>query len=156
MKILMVCLGNICRSPLAEGILSRHLQSLNLPHEIDSAGTINFHSGSAPDPRSIQVAASHGIDIGMLSARQVAKSDFEKFDLIFAMDRNNYKDLVSISTKEQQNRIHLYLEFAGFGKQDVPDPYYGGKKQFEEVFELLDKASAIVSVKLLKNNTIQD
>jgi len=154
MKILMVCLGNICRSPLAEGILSKHLKSLHLPHQIDSAGTINFHAGSPPDPRSIQVAADNGIDISKLSARQVSKNDFEKFDFIFAMDRNNYKDLVSISTREQQKRIHLFLEFAGIGKQDVPDPYYGDKKHFEEVFELLDKASANVSSKLLKNNTI--
>lgn len=150
----MVCLGNICRSPLAEGILSKHLTSLRIPHHIDSAGTINYHTGSAPDPRSIQVAAEKGIDISKLSARQVTKIDFEKFDFIFAMDRSNYRDLISLSTEEQQSRIHLYLEFAGLGPQDVPDPYYGNKKQFEEVFELLDKASIQVSNKLLKNNII--
>lgn len=154
MKILMVCLGNICRSPLAEGILSKHLTSLHLPHQIDSAGTINYHSGSAPDPRSIQVAADHGIDISNLSARQVSKNDFEKFDFIFAMDRNNYKDLISLSTREQHTRIHLFLEFAGLGQQDVPDPYYGNKRHFEEVFELLDKASINVSNKLLNNSTM--
>lgn len=154
MKILMVCLGNICRSPLAEGILSKHLKSLHLPHQIDSAGTINFHAGSFPDPRSIQVAADHGIDISQLSARQVSIHDLEKFDFIFAMDRNNYKDLVSMSTREQQKRIHLFLEYAGLGQQDVPDPYYGNKKHFEEVFELLDKASGRVSSKLLKNSNI--
>ncbi|MBK9638854.1 MAG: low molecular weight phosphotyrosine protein phosphatase [Bacteroidetes bacterium] len=154
MKILMVCLGNICRSPLAEGILRKHLESLNLPHSIDSAGTINFHSGSAPDPRAIEVAADNGIDISGLSARQVNKMDFEKFDFIFAMDRNNYKDLTSLSTREQQKRIYLFLDFAGLGQKDVPDPYYGNKKQFEEVFELLDHASLQVSAKLLKNNSL--
>ena len=138
----MVCLGNICRSPLAEGILRKHLESLHLPHSIDSAGTINFHSGSTPDVRAIQVAADNGIDISRLAARQVSKIDFEKFDYIFAMDRNNYKDL------------HLYLEFAGFGQKDVPDPYYGNRKHFEEVFELLDRASHQVSSKLLKNNIL--
>ncbi len=154
MKILMVCLGNICRSPLAEGILAKHLESLHLPHLIDSAGTINYHTGSAPDPRSVQVAAEHGINISKLSARQVNKNDFEKFDFIFAMDRNNYKDLVSLSTREQQKRIHLFLEFAGLGQQDVPDPYYGNKKHFDDVFELLDRASRNVSAKLLKNSSI--
>ena len=154
MNILMVCLGNICRSPLAEGILRKHLESLHLPHSIDSAGTINFHSGSTPDVRAIQVAADNGIDISRLAARQVSKIDFEKFDYIFAMDRNNYKDLMSLSTREQQKRIHLYLEFAGFGQKDVPDPYYGNRKHFEEVFELLDRASHQVSSKLLKNNIL--
>ena len=149
MKILMVCLGNICRSPLAEGILGTKLQSLNVPHLIDSAGTIGFHQGTAPDERSIQVALRNGIDISGQRAKKFVKEDFENFDYIFAMDRTNFKDLQAMAPTEQLKKLHLFLEFANLGKQDVPDPYYGEMKQFEEVFALLEGASITVANKLL-------
>lgn len=154
MKILMVCLGNICRSPLAEGIMRKHLTSLKWDGLIDSAGTINYHAGSPPDERSIKVASENGINISHLRGRQVKKDDFDNFDFIFAMDQSNFKDLASLAPPNQLQKLYLFLEFAGLGRQDVPDPYYGKRKQFEEVFDLLDKASILVSAKLLEKSTI--
>lgn len=133
-KILMVCLGNICRSPLAEGILS---SKLNHEFIVDSAGTGDWHAGEKPDKRSIEVAKKHGIDISYQRARQIKKSDLEEFDLIFAMDESNYLNLLAMTTDEhQKEKIKMIL-----GDSNVPDPYYGGLSDFEHVFELLDKVT---------------
>ncbi len=133
-KILMVCLGNICRSPLAEGILS---SKLNHEFIVDSAGTGDWHTGEKPDKRSIEVAKKHGIDISYQRARQIKKSDLEEFDLIFAMDESNYLNLLAMTTDEhQKEKIKMIL-----GDSNVPDPYYGGLSDFEHVFELLDKVT---------------
>ncbi len=134
MKILMVCLGNICRSPLAEGILRDKANNAIL---IDSAGTSSYHIGDAPDPRMIQTAAQHKIDISMLKARQFKVVDFDKFDRIYAMDSSNYQNILALArSTEDKNKMHMML----IDGQDVPDPYFGGSQGFENVFQLLNKA----------------
>jgi len=146
----MVCLGNICRSPLAEGILRSKLVKLIPNILIDSAGTIGMHAGQAPDHRSISVALNHGIDISKQHARKFSIEDFEHFDVIFAMDNSNKKDILSLArSKSDQQKVHLFLEYAGIeGTKEVPDPYYGGQKEFEEVYLLIDKASELTALKI--------
>lgn len=128
----MVCLGNICRSPLAEGILK---SKLNANFEVDSAGTAAYHVGNPPDKRSIAVAQQFGIDISQQRARQFKKDDFNSFDLIFVMDQNNYNDVVELATPAQRRKVHLLRE-----NNEVPDPYYGDSSAFEAVFHLIDTA----------------
>lgn len=132
MRILMVCLGNICRSPLADGILK---SKLNANFEVDSAGTAAYHVGNPPDKRSIAVAQQFGIDISQQRARQFKKDDFNSFDLIFVMDQNNYNDVVELATPAQRRKVHLLRE-----NNEVPDPYYGDASAFEAVFHLIDTA----------------
>lgn len=146
MKILMVCLGNICRSPLAEGILKSKLSS---DFEIDSAGTIAMHQGKLPDSRSISTARVYGIDITDQRSRPITKSDLDSFDFIFCMDEENYFNVLNLADSEvQKSKVHLILEFAGMGRNEVPDPYYGGISGFEKVFEMLDEASDKIAAKL--------
>ena len=128
----MVCLGNICRSPLADGILK---SKLNANFEVDSAGTAAYHVGNPPDKRSIAVAQQFGIDISQQRARQFKKDDFNSFDLIFVMDQNNYNDVVELATPAQRRKVHLLRE-----NNEVPDPYYGDASAFEAVFHLIDTA----------------
>ena len=128
----MVCLGNICRSPLAEGILK---SKLNANFEVDSASTTAYHVGNPPDKRSIAVAQQFGIDISQQRARQFKKDDFNSFDLIFVMDQNNYNDVVELATPAQRRKVHLLRE-----NNEVPDPYYGDASAFEAVFHLIDTA----------------
>ena len=146
MRVLFVCMGNICRSPTAEGVFREFVrrQAPELQLEIDSAGTHDYHVGEPPDPRTLRAAASRGLDLSSLRARQVDAGDFERFDLILAMDRLNYATLLDRSPRQFHARIRLLLEFAGNegGREDVPDPYYGGAKGFEEVLDLLEDASA--------------
>lgn len=131
MKILMVCLGNICRSPLAEGILKSKLPK---NHSVESAGTIAMHKGNAPDYRSIKVAKKYGIDISHQKSRPIKPEDLESFDLIFCMDKNNLQDVKSLAkNKNQLQKISLILEDA-----EVPDPYWGNAADFENVYQLLD------------------
>lgn len=141
MKILMVCLGNICRSPLAEGILKHKCIQHNLAWEIDSAGTGKWHLGSAPDKRSIEVAAKHGIDISSQRARTVNSTDYEKFDLIFAMDMANYSDLMSWALdKNEEDKIKLIMnEVYPNQNKGVPDPYFDNNG-FQQVYTMLDNA----------------
>ena len=134
MKILMVCLGNICRSPLAEGILQSKLTD---GFTVDSAGTGDWHVGNSPDERSIAVAKKYGIDISKQRARQFQLDDFEKFDLIFVMDQSNFENVLKLTKNdEQRQKVKLIL-----GDQNVPDPYYGGEEGFENVYQLLDEAT---------------
>ena len=129
----MVCLGNICRSPLAEGILKSKLPENYI---VESAGTIDMHEGNQPDKRSIEVAKKHGIDISDQKSKHIQSSDFEEYDLIFCMDQNNLKDVQSLTTNENQlEKISLILK-----NNEVPDPYWGNAQDFESVFQLLDKA----------------
>ena len=140
MKILMVCLGNICRSPLAEGILSLKGKHLNL--EVDSAGTAAYHIGKQPDIRSIEIANKYTIDLNQQRARQFSRADFDKFDIIYAMDTNNYAHLISLaSTETERNKIRMILnEINPKAYQSVPDPYYGGENGFQDIYNMIDKA----------------
>ncbi len=137
----MVCLGNICRSPLAEGIMQEKINQKKLSWEVDSSGTGAYHSGELPDPRSIKVAKSHNIDITNQRARQFQSQDLDNFDLILTMDASNYQNVKRLATsKEQEEKIHLIMNFASPGmNQIVPDPYYGNDG-FENVYEMLDEA----------------
>ncbi len=128
----MVCLGNICRSPLAEGILK---SKLNANFEVDSAGTAAYHVGNPPDQRSIAVAQQFGIDISQQRARQFKKDDFNSFDLIFVMDQNNYNDVVELATPAQRRKVHLLRE-----NNVIPYPYYCDASAFQAVFHLIDTA----------------
>jgi protein-tyrosine phosphatase len=145
MRILFVCLGNICRSPTAEGVL-RALAAREAPElglEVDSAGTAGYHVGEAPDPRTRQAAARRGYDLAALRARIVEPGDFERFDLILAMDRENLSVLRRRAPAGSQERLRLFMEFAAHGaaSPDVPDPYYGGPNGFEEVLDLVEAAA---------------
>jgi len=145
MKVLFVCMGNICRSPTAEGVFRRLVaeRSPQLPLEVDSAGTHDYHVGEPPDVRAVQAAARRGIDLRHLRARQVRDEDFEQFDLILAMDRDNRTELLERSPSQFHERIRLFLEFARQpGVTDVPDPYYGGPLGFERVLDLAEEAAA--------------
>lgn len=141
-KILFVCLGNICRSPLAEGIMLHLNAKHNLALQIDSAGTANYHVGEAPDQRTVANAQEHGVDLSALRARQFEISDFDKFDVIYAMDKNNLRNLVNLArTKEHKNKLNLFLDSVNeIQGCEVPDPYYGTEKDFEYVFQLVYKA----------------
>lgn len=138
----MVCLGNICRSPLAEGIMRSKLKEHNLPYEVDSAGTGNWHQGEAPDHRSIKIAAENGIDISKQIARGFTSSDFEEFDVIFAMDQSNLQTLNDrAKNEEQRSKLKLFLKEANYiDSIEVPDPYYGNLNNFREVFKMLDES----------------
>jgi protein-tyrosine phosphatase len=143
-SVLFVCLGNICRSPTAEGVL-RHFARLEAPCltlEIDSAGTADYHIGAPPDVRSQRAALLRGIDIGGLRARQVTAEDFARFDLILAMDRQNLKALHAMRPKDSRARLALFLQYAPKLKiHEVPDPYYGESEAFEKVLDLTTAAS---------------
>jgi len=148
-KILMVCLGNICRSPLAEGILKSKLPKNAF--FIDSAGTANYHIGKQPDYRSIAIAKNYGIDISRQKGRQFIVSDFDDFDYIYAMDSENYDNIISLARNSQgRAKVKLILnELNGSSIVDVPDPYYGGEQGFENVYQLLEEACENIVEKLL-------
>lgn len=141
MKILMVCLGNICRSPLAEGIMTHKVKQLNLNWQIDSAGTGAWHVGELPDRRSIATARKYSIDITGQRARQLKPHDLDRFDLILAMDSSNYQNILRYAISEdQKEKVHLIMNFVNPGRnQNVPDPYWDDNG-FEQVFQMLDEA----------------
>lgn len=147
-KIVMVCLGNICRSPLAEGILKNKLDSDN--YLVDSAGTANYHTGKSPDKRSIAVAKKNGLDIANQQAAHFESSYFKKYDLIFVMDLNNYNDVLSLAkNKQDRDKVSLILnETYPNQNMEVPDPYYGGSEGFDYVYELLDAACEVIANRL--------
>ncbi|AZQ45194.1 low molecular weight phosphotyrosine protein phosphatase [Nonlabens ponticola] len=144
----MVCLGNICRSPLAEGLMRRKLNFTK--YTVDSAGTSGGHKGEAPDKRSIDVARKHDIDISSQRSRKFTKNDFEDFDHIFVMDQSNYDDVVALAhNDEQKQKVHKILEQAFPGENlDVPDPYYGGEQGFQNVYTMLDRATDVIAQEL--------
>jgi len=151
-KILMVCLGNICRSPLAEGLLAS-----KLPKDrffVDSAGTGSYHIGKQPDQRSVMTAKKKGIDITNQKARQFSSRDFEDFDYIFVMDNTNYDDVIELAKNEgHKQKVQLILNelFPG-DNVDVPDPYYGLQNGFDMVYEMLDETCDILSKKLIEKH----
>lgn len=142
--VLFVCLGNICRSPTAHGLFQNKVDQSGLSEHIivDSAGTGGWHAGSAPDERAQSTARERGYDISHLKARQVVQGDFEKFDFILAMDRDNLQHLLSLKPKDYKGSIGLFLDIANIDKnQEVPDPYYGGQAQFDTAIKLIEDAS---------------
>ena len=146
MKILMVCLGNICRSPLAHGILEHLVKEKNLNWEIDSAGTGNWHIGEKPDRRSIAVAQKYGVDITNQSCRQFDITDFEKYDHILTMDQNNLSDVISLANGEEGvEKVRLFLK-----NGIVPDPYYDDN-QFEPVYLMIEKRCKEIITELGSN-----
>ncbi len=146
-KILMVCLGNICRSPLAEGIMR---DKLSKDFIVDSAGTGGWHAGELPDKRSISTAKNRGLDITSQRARQFKISDFDTFDYIYVMDNSNYKDVMALAPNEEaKSKVMLILnEIFPNENVDVPDPYYGGQDGFENVFNMLNEACDVIAGKL--------
>ena len=143
----MVCLGNICRSPLAEGILKSKVDSDSV--FVDSAGTAGYHVGNPPDKRSIAVAKKHGLNIDHQKCRKFSKADFSAFDYIYVMDRSNFSDVAALaSNQEEANKIKLLLSEVELGIKEVPDPYYGGNDGFENVYQMIDRACEEIAKKL--------
>jgi protein-tyrosine phosphatase len=143
-KVLFVCMGNICRSPTAEGVFAQLLAQQGLTDYIqaDSAGTHAYHIGNPPDPRSQQTALQRGIDISKLRARRFTGDDFQEFDYVLAMDSENYENLSEACPPEARYKLKMFLEFAPhMNELDVPDPYYGGALGFERVLDLVEAAS---------------
>ena len=144
-KVLFVCMGNICRSPMAEGMFRRLLKGVGLAEQVyvDSAGTHSYHIGAPPDTRSQATALRRGVDLGTLRARQVTADDLVEFDYVLAMDRDNFEHLQVLCPDPQlQRRVHLFLDFApDLPEREVPDPYYGGSGGFERVMDLVEEAA---------------
>lgn len=155
MKLLFVCMGNICRSPTAEAVF-RHVLQQRAPDvsvEIDSAGTHDYHAGEAPDRRAIEAARRRGIDMSGLRARRVEAGDFERFDLLLVMDHDNLTELRRQAPPQFHERIRLFMEYAPEAhSRVVPDPYYGGHQGFEEVLDLLEQAAQGLLQEVLKRS----
>lgn len=151
-KILMVCLGNICRSPLAEGILQSKLPADKF--KVDSAGTSNWHAGQGPDKRSIATAKNRGLDISCQIARQLKVNDFTEFDHIYVMDNSNLRDVLRLAPNEAAKaKVKLMMDEIFPGQNvDVPDPYFGGDEGFDKVYDMLDEACEMVANKLIKEH----
>ncbi len=157
-SVLFVCMGNICRSPTAEGVFRRLVQGAGLAHRlhIDSAGTHDYHIGSAPDARASEAALKRGYDLSALRGRQVGPQDFQAFDYILAMDRENLSNLKRICPPEHVGKIFLFLEFSpNFSETEVPDPYYGGAQGFEHVLDLVEDAGRGLLRKLEQEHALR-
>lgn len=143
-RVLLVCMGNICRSPTAEGVLRYFIKINKLGDkvEVDSAATHGYHVGEAPDSRTQRAAAVRGYNLSQLRARKVARQDLDYFDLILAMDKSNLDNLRRMATPEQQERMHLFMDYArNFDDDEVPDPYYGLGHGFDLVLDMVEDAS---------------
>ncbi|WP_170894832.1 MULTISPECIES: low molecular weight protein-tyrosine-phosphatase [unclassified Vibrio] len=141
LSILIVCMGNICRSPLAEAVLRQKAQQCGIDLTVESAGTVNFQVGKAPDPKAVFVANQRGLVMSGMRARQVCVEDFEKFDFIFASDKANLADLVDICPAEYRYKLSLFLAHSHIGVTEIPDPYQGNVRKFEQVLELIDSGA---------------
>ncbi len=148
-KILFVCLGNICRSTLAEGVMLKLVADNQLPLIVDSAGTASYHIGEQPDKRTIANADKHNVDLSPLRARQFRTNDFEAFDKIYVMDKSNLKNVLALSqTEAHKQKVDLFLnELFPLQNKEVPDPYYGGEQGFEDVFQMVYKTCEIIAEK---------
>ena len=147
MKVLMVCLGNICRSPLAEGILKSKVDATKI--EVDSAGTAGYHVGNLPDSRSIKVAKDNGLDISDQRCRKFTVADFDSFDLIYAMDKSNYSNIIALArNKEDTEKVRLLLSEINLDIEEVPDPYYDSKDGFKKVYHMIDQACQVIAARL--------
>ncbi|NYR12985.1 low molecular weight phosphotyrosine protein phosphatase [Pseudoalteromonas sp. MIP2626] len=150
-KILVVCLGNICRSPTAEAVLKKRAEQLGIAVKVDSAGTIGHHEGNPPDSRSMQAGKKRGYSFKGIYSRKVRSSDFTEFDLILAADKQNLADLTQRCPAHLQYKLALFLEFGEQAVSAIPDPYYGGDDGFEKVLDLIEAASDKILAKLTPN-----
>ena len=153
-NVLFVCMGNICRSPTAEGVFRHKVEQANLGDliSIDSAGTHAYHVGKSPDPRAQQAALKRNIDLSKQRARRVCVDDFTKFDYVIAMDESNKEDLLSLCPAGYESRVHLFLDFAECDEIEVPDPYYGQGRGFEIVLNLVEEAADGLLKKIQHNH----
>lgn len=153
MNILMVCLGNICRSPMADGLLRKKVKEHQLAVNVDSAGTANYHTGKQPDSRMRSTAKTFNCPIDDLRARQFVQNDFDTFDRIYVMDSSNFNNVIKLARNEKDiSKVKLILNELYQGEnRNVPDPYYGGDEGFIEVYEMLEKATEIIVQKLKQN-----
>jgi protein-tyrosine phosphatase len=143
-RLLFVCLGNICRSPMAEGVFRRVAEQEGVLHrfDVDSAGLGDWHVGQAPDTRAQAAAQNRGIDISGQSARQITLADYDRFDLLLAMDGSNYEELIQLAPGNARHKIRRFLDFAPHvGAEDVPDPFFGGKTGFDHALDLIEEAA---------------
>jgi protein-tyrosine phosphatase len=151
-RLLFVCLGNICRSPMAEGVFRRVAEDEGVLHlfDIDSAGLGDWHTGQAPDTRAQKAAGSRGVDISGQSARQINPADYARFDLLLAMDGSNYQELIEAAPSDARHKIRHFLDFAPHvGTQDVPDPFYGESEGFDHALDLIEQAARGLLAELL-------
>ncbi|HHY0366654.1 TPA: low molecular weight protein-tyrosine-phosphatase [Vibrio parahaemolyticus] len=147
-RILVVCMGNICRSPTGEAVLRAKAKELGVDVDIDSAGTIGYHTGNTPDSRAMAAGKQRGYSFKGMRARQVSVQDFEDFDLVLAADKANLADLLDICPAEHRHKVSLFLSHSNSSYDEIPDPYYGGDDGFELVLDLIEEASAAVLQKL--------
>lgn len=147
-KILVVCMGNICRSPTGEAVLRAKAEELGVDVDIDSAGTIGYHTGNTPDTRAMAAGKQRGYSFKGMRARQVSVQDFEDFDLVLAADKANLADLLDICPAEHRHKVLLFLSHSNSSYDEIPDPYYGGDDGFELVLDLIEEASVAVLQKL--------
>jgi protein-tyrosine phosphatase len=154
-KVLFVCMGNICRSPTAHGVFEDMVEREGLSHliEVDSAGTHAYHVGNPPDQRAQETALKRGLDLSGQRARQARAEDFHQFDYLLAMDRDNYRLLSDICPSGENHKLHLFLNFAPeLNLNEVPDPYYGGPSGFERVFDMVEEASTGLLEEIKQNH----
>ncbi|ELA9387831.1 low molecular weight phosphotyrosine protein phosphatase [Vibrio parahaemolyticus] len=147
-RILVVCMGNICRSPTGEAVLRAKAEELGVDVDIDSAGTIGYHTGNTPDSRAMAAGKQRGYSFKGMRARQVSVQDFEDFDLVLAADKANLADLLDICPAEHRHKVSLFLSHSNSSYEEIPDPYYGGDDGFELVLDLIEEASVAVLQKL--------
>ena len=155
-RLLFICLGNICRSPLAEGVFRRVAEDEGVLQlfDIDSAGLGDWHVGQAPDIRAQAAARNRGVDISGQSARQIRPADFSRFDLLLAMDGSNYQELVQLAPSDERHKIRRFLDYAPHvGTQDVPDPFYGGREGFDHALDLIEQAARGLLAELLSEGS---
>ncbi len=155
MKVLMVCLGNICRSPLAEGVMRKKINERNLNASVDSVGTANYHVGDDADIRSLEVGRKHGVDLSNHRGRQFVTGDFDQYDKIYAMDRANFRNVLNQArSEEDSSKVEMILNVVEPGSNnEVPDPYYGGSNGFEVVYQMLDEACELIADQIEEYNT---